>query len=133
MNLVKTKSGVFIPAYPSDHEAAAKVPIGAEVYATQQRNPLFHRKGFALLKLGFDSQDKFDNFEIYRQIVTMKAGFVHFVKGTDGAEHPLPHSLAFDKMSAESFEKWYVAIREVISREAKIDGADIDNNLESFY
>jgi hypothetical protein len=133
LNLVKLIDGSYRPAYPSDETASSKVKVGAEVYATHRRNMDFHRKGFALLKLGFENQDKFDEFEIYRQIVTMKAGFVHFVIGKDGKEYPLPQSLSFEKMDAETFANWYSAIREVISKEAQIEGKDIDNELSNYY
>lgn len=132
MYLTKTDKG-YIPSSDSDLELSKKIKVGTEVYATKARNVQMHRKGFALLKLGYENQDNFDEFEIYRSVLTMKAGFVHWVKGTDGKEYPMPKSLSFDKMSQEEFEKWYVAVRNVISKSAKIKGADIDAELFNFY
>lgn len=132
MFLIKTDNG-YVPAYPSDKEQSDKIKIGEEVYATKKRNIGWHRKGFALLKLGFENQDKIDNFDIYRMIVTMKAGFVHFVKGIDGKEYPLPHSLAFDKMNAEEFEHWYGAVKKVIGVECRLSGAQIEEEINNHF
>ena len=133
MILVKQDDGSYVPAYKSDQELSGKIKAGAEVYAAKARNPMFHRKGMGLLRLGFENQDKFDDFEIYRQIITLKAGFVHWVEGTDGKSYPLPHSLSFEKMDSEKFEEWYNAIKTVIAAEAKISGADIEGEIENFY
>lgn len=131
--MLTKKEGAFYPSYPSDYEAAAKIKDGEEVYAGKKRNPSFHRKGMALLQLGFSNQDRFDDFSIYRMVITMKAGFVNWVKGTDGKDHPLPHSLSFDKMNAEDFELWYNAIGKVVCAECRISGVDIEKEIDKFY
>lgn len=132
MFLVK-KGNAYFPAYPADHEESQKIKDGEEIKATRARNPLFHRKFFALLKLGFDSQDKFDNFDIYRMVQIMKAGHVVFAKGTDGKEYPLPKSISFDKMGAAEFESVYSSVLTVISKETKLTSEEIQNNLISFF
>lgn len=132
MYLIKKIDGSFIPAYPADHQEAAKIKPGEEVRATRTRNPDLHRKLFAMLRLGFENQDKFTNIDIYRQVLTMKAGFVHWVKGTDGREYPFPASWSFDSMDQTSFEKLYEAILEVICRETGSDKKLIMNELLNF-
>jgi len=133
MFLTKTKSGAYLPTYPSDHEESSKIPVGGEVKATQARNVDFHRKGFALLNLGFQNQDKQENFDIYRQIITMKAGFVLWGKDKEGKPYPFPESLAFNSMSAKRFQEWYDATLNVISKESELNKADIESELSGFY
>jgi len=133
MFLVKQKNGSFIPAYNSDWEASKKIKAGDEVTATKARNIKFHRKGFALLNLGFENQDKYENFDIYRQVITMKAGFVHYAINKDGSKYALPQSLSFEKMNAETFERWYNATLTVISKEAELHSTDIEAEIASFY
>ena len=133
MILIKQEDGRYSPAYNSDRTASDKIKVGTEVYATKARNPDFHRKGMALLRLGFENQDKFDDFEIYRQVTTLRAGFFHWVEGKDGRPYPLPHSLSFEKMNAEEFEKWYSAVRTIISAEIGIKGTDIEKNIQNYY
>lgn len=132
IQLVKKEDGSFIPAYPSDEEEANKIKVGEEVTVRRSRNPEFHRKVFSLIKLGFANQDVFDNFDIYRQVLTMKAGYVTWVKGKDNKEHPLPKSLSFDSMSQTEFEDLFRAVLEVISKELKTSGAYIEEQLINY-
>lgn len=133
MNLIKTKEGSYIPAYPSDWEESKRIPIGTEVRATKDRNPKFHRKFFALLNLGFDNQDNFKEFEIYRYIQIMKAGYVQYATGKDGKTYPLPKSISFDKMKEDEFEKLFKAVLAVISKEIGITGDQAEAELAAFY
>lgn len=133
MMLTKNSEGLYVPSYNADKVLSDKIKVGSEVYASKRRNPEFHRKGMKLLQMGFDNQDKFDEFEIYRQVITMRAGFVSWVSGTDGKEHPLPKSLSFDKMNSEEFEKWYNAIKVVIAADCKINGNDIEFEIKHNY
>lgn len=121
-----------MPSYPADYEEAQKVKDGEEVKATRSRNVAFHRKGMALLKLAFDNQDKFADFNIYRQVITMKAGFVIWVEGKDGQKLPFAESLSFDSMGAKKFEEWYNAVLTVVCKEVGLTSEEIDNELISF-
>lgn len=132
MILIKQDNGSYVPAYKSDHELSGKIKAGAQVYAAKARNPHFHRKGMGLLRLGFENQDKFEYFEIYRGWVTMKAGFAHYYM-EDGVERCMPRSIAFQNMNNEEFEEWYNAVKTVVAAEAKISGADIEGEIENFY
>lgn len=127
------RNGVGIPSYPRDKEEWDKVREGAEVKVTLARNPYFHRKFFALLNLGFENQETYSDFEIYRMVMIMKAGFVVFVLGKDGKEHPLPKSISFEKMDETEFEKLFKAVREIISKEIGVEGSRIESELAGFY
>lgn len=133
MQLVKkSQENIFIPAYPADEEQANKIPIGEEVTAKKSRNVEFHRKFFSLLRLGFDNQDKYDNFEIYRQIQVIRAGFVHWTTDKDGNPYALPKSLSFENMGQEEIESLYDSVLDLISKDMKTDKGDIEENLISY-
>lgn len=132
MFLTKLENGDYRPTYSSDSAESAKIGIGTEVKATRARNAKHHRKGMALLKLGFDNQDTFTDFTIYRYVVTMKAGFVAWVKGTDGNDHPLPKSISFENMSQSEFEDYYSAVLTVILKEADLTDEQIQTELINF-
>ena len=132
MVLVKHRNGSFFPAYNKDREQADKIAVGEEVYATKQRNIKFHRKAFSLLNLAFENQSKYKNVDIYRAIITMKAGFVEWQEDLNGVNHPFAKSWSFEKMNAEDFERMYSAILEVVSKELKLAGSDIEKELENY-
>jgi len=131
--LTKLKSGVFSPTYPSDHDKAVKVVIGGEVRATEARNPKHHRKGMALLNLGFENQTQYDSFNIYRKVVSIKAGYFEWVKGKDGKPYPIPDSISFDNMRQTRFNDYYKDILEVISKQLELSEKEVQAELNGFY
>lgn len=133
MFLTKTKQGFFIPSSDLDRDLSQKIGVGTEVKATAARNVKFHRKAYALLNLGFENQNLTDNFEVYRKLKTIQAGFFDRTIDKYGAVHELPHSLSFEKMSAESFEKWFNATIEVISSDMLTASDIIKSEVEAFY
>ena len=74
----KTDNGVVVrPLYSSDAEELAKLKQGTnyKFKVSQERNAPLHRKFFALLNLGYENQEFHNNFEDYREVMIMKAGF----------------------------------------------------------
>lgn len=133
MYLVKLKSGHYAPYDTSDHEASVKIAVGSVVKATQSRNYQFHKKAFALLAIGYENQDKYDTEEVYRKVLTIRAGYFDEVPGKDGQTYYFPKSLSFDKMSAEVFEKWYTATLDLIAKDMETAPDTIMAEIESFY
>ncbi|ELV2282323.1 DUF1367 family protein, partial [Salmonella enterica] len=57
LQLIKQSSGILIPATPETSDILqSKIKLGAVLVAEfrQVRNPVFHRRFFALLNLGFE-------------------------------------------------------------------------------
>lgn len=133
MYLIKDK-GRYVPCSGSDKEASDKIPNGGIVKAQKARNYEFHKKAFALLRLGFSNQEEIQEFEVYRKWITVKAGYY------DNVKHPLaigplmiPKSLSYEDMSAEEFEKWYEATLSVLSRDLKFAPEEVEKELENYF
>ena len=133
MHLIKTKSGTFSPMDSSDHDEASKIPPGEVVSAKRSRNYLFHKKAFALIKLGFENQDKYDSMEVYRKVITIRAGYFDEVVGKDEETYYLPKSLSFEAMSAEKFQQWYDSTLLIISGDMSTQPEVIQAELNSFF
>jgi hypothetical protein len=133
MYLMKTRSGSYQPYDTSDHEASQKIPIGSVVKASKSRNYLHLKKAFALIKIGFDSQDKYESEEVYRKVLTIRSGFFDEVEGKDGKTYYFPKSLAFDNMSQEEFDKVYSAILDTIAKDTQTGSDLLRSEVESFY
>lgn len=119
--LIKRSDGVFIPAYDSDHENSKKIHAGEMVSCeiTRPRNIEFHKKFFALLNMGFDNQEFYDNFEDFRAVMILKAGFYHTIKTDKGIVY-MPKSISFAKMDELEFEELYDKMIDVLIKELKI-------------
>ena len=70
--------GVYaVPANEFTAEEFASFPTNSQYKAniTKPRNPDFHRKGFALIKLIFDNQEKYTSFEALRTELKLLCGW----------------------------------------------------------
>ncbi len=104
-----------------------------EVKKVSIRNPMFHRKYFALLKLSFDYFEPqptefkgreilpLKNFEEFRKWIVVKAGFYDVIGYPNGAVRVRAKSISFASMSESSFENLYSLTIDVVLREIFID------------
>ena len=132
--LIKDKDGNFLPIYPEDHDRAAKVKIGDQVLvkSTNQRSIGFHRKFMALIKTGFENQEQYKDFDDFRYVMTMKAGYYHRVI-TDKGTLFLPQSVAFDAMDQETFEELFQRVGDVIANLIGVQSEDLMNEIQTFF
>ena len=131
--LIKNKNGTFSPLDSSDFEAANSIPPGSVVKAEKARNYRFLKKFFALVNVGFSSQEKYKSSEVYRKVLLIRAGYFEQVEGKDGQIHYFPQSLAFDKMSEEVFEKVFNSVLDIISADMDTAPEIIKKEIEGFY
>lgn len=106
--LIKTWENNFRPAYDSDIEEAKKFKIGEaiKVKFTKPRNYDFLKKFMSLIKLTFDNQDHFTEFDQFRKWVIMSSG--HYIETiTPNGSFFEPKSLKFSKMDEVEFQKVY--------------------------
>lgn len=131
--LIKDREGKFHPLNESDREKADKIPALEETLFTYKkiRNGKFHRKYFAMLNMAYDNQDQYKNFDHFRKIIQMKAGYYDTVV-TDKGEVYLPLSIAFDKMDNNEFEKLYEAAWKVLYELFAFDRELFENELNAF-
>lgn len=115
---------------PSEIDAARYVralKTGEDVMVTikKPRNIQFHRKFFALLRLAYENQDKYDTFEAFRHEVTLRSGFFTEHVHVTGKISYLPKSLSFDNMDELEFGKLYQKAIDVIIKHFMV-GTDPD-------
>lgn len=123
--LTKTPGGALLPADPASAEFLRKLKVGAGLRGDfkRQRNPLFHRKVFALFNFAFDLWDAPEleykgqpvekNFDRFRKDLTILAGFYEAVTNLRGEVRLEPKSLSFSNMDEAEFEEVFKAILNV--------------------
>ena len=72
-----------------------------------KRNVQFNRKIFALLKIVFQNQSKYDNMEDLRTEMKLKSGWYQTHITTKGKLIYIPKSMSFSEMDAIEFEEIY--------------------------
>lgn len=134
MYLTKKQDGSYIPSSDEDKLESNLIPVGSEIEAKITRSAKFHRKAILLLNLGFENQDKIKFFEIYRKVVTIKAGYFDMVPSEkEGEIYCIPKSISYEKMSPQEFSKWYADVLRIISEELKTSSETIQKELDEFY
>lgn len=71
------------------------------------RSGPFHRFHMAIEQRLFDSQERFDNFEMFRYWLKVGAGWVTWAAGPKGGVVPIPKSISYAKADEEEFRKYH--------------------------
>lgn len=126
--LTKTLSQRLAPADEDAESYVKRLTVGEAVLCkvTKPRNAKFHRKFFALLKVGFDNQERYDDFEAFRTEVTIRSGFWREHRHLDGQISISAKSIAFHAMDDLEFGKLYGRAIDVIIQYF-MDGTDPDD------
>ena len=118
---IKSPSGSLVPMDESEAEKLRRFKAGSVVRCemSAMRNGLFFRKWFALAKVAFDiwedgmepieygGQKVQPVFDKFRKDLTIMAGYWHPVFNIDGTFKVEADSIAWHKMSQETFEAMY--------------------------
>lgn len=124
--LRKLPGGIMRPDDEPSIEALKTIAVGAVISVEwkQPRNYKFHKKFFAMLKVGFDAWEPAEldykghpvqkNFDRFREDVIIAAGFGEIVYNLRGEARARAKSISFGAMSQEEFDRLYNAVAEVL-------------------
>lgn len=150
IELVKTSQGLR-GATDEDHAAWLKFKAWLESLEpgefvrmgyVKPRNIKFHRKFFAMLKVGFDAWEPRrkkwrgmpvqKNFNRFRKDVTIAAGFYEIVATASGGVRHEAKSISFAAMDDTEFETVYSAVADVLLQGVltRYTRADLDQVVE---
>lgn len=71
------------------------------------RSSPYHRRHFAILNAVFDAQERFKDFEMFRDWITVGAGWVQWCAGPKGGVVPIPKSISYAKADQSEFEDYH--------------------------
>lgn len=137
--LVKLPNGTLAPDNDEAVEQIAKLKGGQAVRCdvTKQRNYLFLKKWFALVKCAFDiwadrmprmeyrGQQVQPNFDRFRKDVIVLAGYYDPVFNARGELRVEPKSISFSSMDEVEFERLYSATLDAILGKV-LSGSGVD-------
>jgi hypothetical protein len=134
--VVKTINGFLKPAYDSDYENFAKMPVNEtfEIEYTKRRNSKFHRKYFSLLKLAFENQSDYRTLEEMRHDLTIVCGYYNeHVNKITGEIVKKADSISFSSMDNIQFSELYEKTKDVICKWLGIDNQTIDEEIQQYF
>lgn len=133
--LTKTLAGNLIACNDSDREVLDKFKKGdvLKVDIKKPRNVQFHRKYFALLNIAFNNLPEhlieyYPNFEVFRTILQLKAGYYTPVLTQKGTTIYLPKSISFASMDSLEFDELFNSVVDIII-DSILVGVDRDELL----
>ncbi len=126
--LLKSPTG-FIPQ--DDAMDSIKIGEGVRVKWSKSRNPGNHGRFFAFRNTVFDMQENFDNPEMLRKWMLMKAGYVDTAVAPNGVTLFLPQSMAWDQMDEDEFRPAFDKMITVAVQDLGLD-ADLINQVLEF-
>lgn len=74
------------------------------------RSSPYHRRHFAILSAVFDAQERFADFEMFRDWITVGAGWVEWCAGPKGGVVPIPKSISYAKADQAEFEDYHAKV-----------------------
>ena len=122
----KLPGGSLVPCDDEGVEFIKKMKPGEQVSAdiTRPRNLKFHRKFFALMNMGFEyfeppkqewrGFEAVKNFDVFREQITILAGYREVTFNIDGSPKVKAISISFGRMEEDDFNKLYKAVFSVI-------------------
>ena len=143
VNMIKHAGGVLIPASDLELEKMNKFKTGEqyEIEIKLSRNPAFHRKVFAFFNFCFahwrgdnEFQSESKQFNVFRNHLTVLAGFYDEHYSIHGAARIEAKSLAYSSMKQEEFEECYNAlINAAMKHVFKSSDENTLNQLMNFF
>ena len=105
----------LVPGYAVDEEVFEKLRVGSmyKVDIRKARNPDFHRKAFALIKLIFESQEKYRTIEDLLIELKLRVGWYHEHIRSNGELIYVPKSISFADMDDLHFAQFYDAVIDI--------------------
>ena len=131
---ILNERGVLVPVYNSDVEEKRKLKPGDYVQCERwkQRNVLFHKKFFALIRIGCENSKSVDMpVDAYYKYAVIKAGYSKIYKTPKGLFVDA-ESIAFNNMDEDKFEEVYNNVLDFVIKDTGADKKFIENNLLNF-
>jgi len=117
--IAKRPDGFFEILPEHDHEKVANLAIGEilEVRASKVRDPLNHRRFFAMLKIIFENQEHFKDIDAMRRWLIMKTGRFKIIVAPNGFVLYEHQSMNYASMDEETFCKLKEDVADVALKE----------------
>lgn len=106
------------PADEQCRSALQRIKANTDVWCELRvaRDPIRHKRYFALLTLTFENQERYTNFEIFRKAVQIAAGHVEEIITLDGEVILQAKSICFEDLDEIGFSKVYTETLTVCAK-----------------
>jgi len=132
MELIAKKTPIGFEVLSQDVDKLFKLKNGEmfKVKVVRPRNLNFHRKFFGMLRLAFDNQEVYEDFDVFEEVIKLGIHHVSCFYMPNGYPCYKSKSISFAKMSQDEFEEFYEKAGRYIEREFKIEWEDLSREAE---
>ncbi len=137
LNLVKRPDFLLEGSLDDDKQVIEKIGVG-EVIAvsfSKVRDPLNHRRYFAMIRIGFDNQDFYKLESVYRKAMEMCAGYFMSVRlqvsGTVlRITRKWPDSIKYERLAEPEFSELKKRVGDVICEDLEMQDDDLQEEID---
>ena len=142
INFIKAAGGMLVPASDIEADKMNRFKAGDnyEVEIKLTRNGKFHGKVFAFFNFCFqywkgenEYQDESKQFDVFREHLTVLAGYYDSFHGIDGRVRVEAKSISYAKMTQDEFEGLYSALINAALKHISFNNKDAYNQLVAFF
>ena len=128
------KYGQIVAAGDSDYEVIKRLKEGETYKFTvkKDRNYEFHKKVFALLRIGFQNQSDYICEQTYRKIMIIRTGRFSGAE-FQGVQIPIADSMNYGKMDQTKIENLYNDLLNILIKDMRISSENIESEIVNFF
>ena len=125
-----------MPAFEEDMELSKYVKQGNIITGKteRQRNYELHKKAFKVLSIGFENQERYDNFEHYRSVILIAIGHCDVIILESGQANFIPKSISYEAIPDDyEFGIIYNKIVEKVASMLNVTNQDLAMQVASQF
>jgi len=135
LNLVKRPDFLLEGSLDADKQVVEKLGVGdvISISYSKVRDPLSHRRYFAMIRIGFENQSFYKLERTYRKAMEMKAGYFISAKlqiGNQIVWRKWPDSIAYERLAEPDFVELKKEVCEIIQEDLEMQEDDLKEEVE---
>jgi len=135
LNLVKRPDFLLEGSLDADKQVIEKLGVGEviSISYSKVRDPLNHRRYFAMIRIGFENQTFYKLERTYRKAMEMKAGYfleVNLQIGDQIVRRKWPDSIAYERLAEPDFVELKKKVGDVICEDLEMQEDDLKEEVE---
>lgn len=135
LNLVKRPDFLLEGSLDDDKKTIERLGVGEviSVRFSKVRDPLNHRRYFAMIRIGFDNQEFYKLEPIYRKAMEMRAGYwieVQLQIGDQTVKRKWPDSIKYERLAEPEFTELKKSVGDEICKDLEMQDDDLQEEID---
>lgn len=135
LDLVKRPDFLLEGSLDDDKKIIERIGVGEVISIgfSKVRDPLNHRRYFAMITIGFENQIFYGNKRVYRKAMEMRAGYwieVQLQIGDQIVKRKWPDSIAYERLAEPEFTELKKSVGDEICKDLNMQYGDLQEEID---